>query len=215
MASSEAQQEFDELMRSKERRNNHPEDDDKSDVDEEENAQIEQPMNESVPRPSMSSTRDFVPRTKYGANTGPKGVISDAQNFQQSRRAQRTARTSILTTATEPTINLGQRLALEKLADAEEQGNLEEQEEESDCDDDMDDEFMAQWRQQRLQALQRGGYSSTMHDKSNDTKLYGSIVDVDGEKYLEAIEGSGARTVVVVYIYDDAVSRAYDMSGSC
>lgn len=201
MASSEAQEEFNNLMRDKERRHRHPEDVDSSDDNHGNAVQDDQIPNEALPRPSMSSARDIVPRTRYGANTGPKGVISDAQNFRDSRRTQRAARLSTSTTTppVEPELKLGEHLAMEKLAEAEEQGDLE------DGLNDMDDEFMAQWRRQRLQDMQRGGYSNTMHGGSSDRRLYGVLTEVNGEGYLEAIEGSDGNTVVVVYICDDDV----------
>lgn len=204
MASSEAQQEFDDLMRSKEHRRTHPEDDDNgsSTGDQAEN---EQPENSSEPsaasQASMTATRDMIPRTRYGANTGPKGVISDAQNYKESRRMHRSVRSPTSTDPPARELKFGQQQGIERLAELEEQGNLEVED-----SDDLDDEFMAQWRQQRLQALQKGGYSSTMHDRSGSKRSYGHITTVDGEGYLEAIEKSGASTVVVVFISDDAVS---------
>ena len=79
-------------------------------------------------------------------------------------------------------------------------------------DDELDDDFMAQWRRSRLQELQKGGHGSKMHSRQRSTRLWGSLTKVDGEGYLDALDKSPADTVVVVYIYDDFVSCAHALT---
>lgn len=212
MATS-AQDEYNELMRDKERRTAHPEDDNSdarsflnlSDDDDDDDNQNRTPTREeALPRSSTSTARHIIPRTRYGANTGPKGVISDAQHFRDSQRNHRTSLRSLTGGASsqqqyvvdEPQRHWTQEPpALEKLEEGEDA-----------LDEDADDGFMHKWRQGRLRELQNGGYESNMHSKGRSRRQYGGLTTVDGEGYLDAVEGSGSQTVVVVYIYDDMVS---------
>ena len=91
----------------------------------------------------------------------------------------------------EPTPTFGQQEAINKLEEADE----------DDLDEELDDAFVAQWRQQRLQALKQGDFSSGLQGQLK----YGGMSTVDGEGYLDAIEKSPG-VVVIVYISDDAVS---------
>lgn len=203
---SGAKEEFDELMRDKERRTRHPEDDrddaqsflnlsDESDDDVTPPASVADP-----PRASMSSARSTIPMKRYGANTGPKGVISDAQDFQDSRRSQRASMRSTSSLATQ-----AQSLALhEQVLPSE---KIDE-EDEFGLDGEDEDDFMKKWRQSRLKEMQTGPKESHMHRNGNgsSTRLFGSLTMVDDIGYLDAVEKSGPDTVVIVYIYDDYVS---------
>lgn len=209
---SGAQEEFNELMRDKERSNAHPEDEhddarsflnlsDDSDNDVTPPASVADP-----PRASMSSARSTIPMRRYGANTGPKGVISDAQDFQEQRRTQRASMRSSSSLAT-----FAQQLSLKEQVPTE---KIEE-EDEFDLEDGNDDAFMKKWRQSRLKEMQTGPKGSQMHrnGNGNSTRLFGSLTMVDPDGYLEAVEKSGPDTVVIVYIYDDYVSHSKSQNG--
>ena len=210
---SEAQNEFNELMRDKQRRTQHPEDDDDdarsflnlSDDDEDRTppASHLDPDDDAaaLPRASTSSARHTIPLTRYGANTGPKGVISDAQNFRDSRRMHRMSMRSNAT--------LPQRAAPDTLPGAavgEKHFSDPDEEDEELLDDEDDHDFMSQWRQSRLRELQNVGHESRMHQRARSGRFWGSLTTVDGQGYLDALEKSGQDTVVAVYIYDDYVS---------
>ena len=141
----------------------------------------------------MSLARNTIPNTRYGANTGPKGVISDAQNFRDSQRQHRRNQSSTAFHPAPP--QQAPPPSIPKVMD-----------EEQDIED--DDEFMESWRRSRLQKLQNGSYQSEMHQNRKRGRLWGSLQVVDAEGYLEAVDGSGSDTVVVVYIYDDTVRLA-------
>ncbi|RMZ06248.1 hypothetical protein D0862_04690 [Hortaea werneckii] len=197
---SAAQNEFNELMRNKETRTRHPEDDDSDDAqsflhlsdDDGTPPASRAASDDEAVRPSMSSARSTIPRTRYGANTGPKGVISDAQDYRDSQRQHRA---SLRTQASQA--QRGANLQDKPIAE-----KLEESDGEDDLDDDLDDDFMQRWRRGRLQELQNGRRDSQMHNRGRDRRVWGKLVAVDGEGYLEAIEKSPSDTVVVVYIYD-------------
>lgn len=210
---SEAQNEFNDLMRDKERRTNHPDDDndddarsflnlsdDDDDDDRTPPASNIDPDDDILPRASTSSARHTIPVTRYGANTGPKGVISDAQNFRDSRRMHRMSMRSNAT--------LPQRApdTLAGLGIGGEKQFSDPDEEDEDLDEDEDHDFMRQWRQSRLRELQSGAHESRMHQRARSGRFWGGLTTVDGQGYLDALEKSGPDTVVAVYIYDDYVS---------
>ena len=204
---SGAQEEFNDLMRDKERRTGHPQDDDDDarsflnlsddeDDDTTPGASTADP-DEALARPSISLARNTIPLTRYQANTGPKGVISDAQNFRDSRRSHRL---SIRSTSTLPS------QATDRVSPNDQ--ILSEKIDESDEDDDLDEDgdFMRKWRKSRLREMRRGARDSKLHNRNRSTRLFGGLTTVDGNGYLDALEKSPADTVVVVYIYDDYVS---------
>ena len=204
---SAAQDEFNELMRNKEKRSQHPEDDSDDarsflNLSEDDDDDLTPPASqadpdEDAPRQSMSSARSTIPTTRYGANTGPKGVISDAQNWRDSRRQHRTSvrSTSTLTAQMQSGLSMRDQAPAEKVREVDE----------DDHDDDLDGDFMEQWRTKRLREMQKGTPGSKMHNRTRSARSWGGIATVDGEGYLEAVDGSGPDTVVVVYIYDDSV----------
>ena len=205
-----AQDEFNELMRDKERRTQHPDDEDSDDArsflnlsdDDDDDAT---PVGSTAdpddydPRASMSSARHTIPLTRYEANTGPKGVISDAQNFRDSRRSHRV---SLRSNSNLPSQGPGgvsppsQTPIEEKISESEE-----------DLDDGEDDTaFMKKWRKSRLRELQNGAFDSKLHSREKSKRLWGGLTTVDGNGYLDALEKSARDGVVVVFIYDDYVS---------
>ena len=217
-----AQDEFNELMRNKDRRSAHPADDNDDDArsflnlsdDEEEDrtppastADADEDYDDAPPRASSTQARHTIPTTRYGANTGPKGVISDAQNFRDSRRMHRTSmRGSTATTGPQMQLSgLSLAPAAEKArGHVDEEGEVEEEGEEHEEDDD----FMKTWRRTRLREMQSGsGLESKMHVRTRSARLWGGLPTVDGEGYLDAVDRSPAGTAVLVYIFDDAVSQ--------
>ncbi len=202
---SAAQQEFDDLMRSKERRTTHPEDEDDArsflnlSDDEDNNTTPGASLDEPAPRPSASVARSTIPTTRYQANTGPKGVIADAQHFRDSRRSRRISlqSNSTLQSQLQAQRTSNPVVLSEKLAESDEE--LE--------DDEDDDDFMHEWRQNRLKEMQNGTpRESKTHKREKGKRLWGGLATVDGSGYLDAVDNSPSDTVVVVYIYDDYVS---------
>ncbi|KAM3422734.1 hypothetical protein BST61_g219 [Cercospora zeina] len=207
---SAAQQEFNDLMRDKDRKTTHPED---SHDDARSFLNLSDDSGDDATPPAstfersrtpMGASRSTIPTRRYGANTGPKGVISDAQNFRDSRRSQRASMKSVSNLATQ-----AQSLSVHQPAPGE---KLEEHEE-LDLDDE-DDSFMKKWRQSRLKQMQNGVKGSQMHRNGNTTRLFGSLTMVDPDAYLDAVEKSGPDVVVVVYIFDD-YSEVSDMCERC
>ncbi|KAK1058747.1 hypothetical protein LTR12_002595 [Friedmanniomyces endolithicus] len=206
---SAAQDEFNELMRDKERRAQHPEDDesdarsflnlsDEDDDDDDATPPASQFDPDEAPSRPSTSNRPTIPLTRYEANTGPKGVIADAQHFRDSRRQHRVSVRSSSTLASQ--VQGGMSLHDSPQTSTNEKLQESDEEEEEDT---LDDDFMQRWRSSRLREMQRGGRDSKMHSRRPSRRMWGSLATVDGEGYLDAVDKSPADTVVVVYIYDD------------
>ena len=137
----------------------------------------------------------YIPKIRSEANTGPKGVIADAQAFEAARRAalmSAPARTS--TTAVNQTNHITPTVKLTSFND----DSAEEDE-----DNLLDEDFKEKWQQKR-----REEYAAGLRLAGNKPRgrKWGTLEDVDSVEFLNACDNSGSNTVVVVYIYDDSVS---------
>lgn len=133
----------------------------------------------------------YIPKLRSEANTGPKGVIADAQAFQQAKNqarfsSSRKGRKSPSPPAAVPRVYHND--------------DYEKSSEEED-----DDGFMARWRQRRLQELTNKRFARGPSPNNGNKRVWGSLVRVDAEGYLDAIEKAPAHTAVVVFIYDPQV----------
>ncbi|KAL0263543.1 hypothetical protein SLS55_002524 [Diplodia seriata] len=208
--SNAAQEEFNELIRDKDHSNRHPEDADDSDLDSGHESPSEQFFekgeysdddddddyhrhDDTVDLDTMRS-RYTVPNVRSDANTGPKGVIADAQAFEQAKKSQRF---SLF------------RSSDEKKADAVRKNRANTTFSEKSAASSSEDEFLARWRENRLRELQsqpkgqRALSRSRSRTSSPGSRAYGRLVQVDADGYLEAIEKTASATTVVVFIYDD------------
>ncbi|KAK5939019.1 hypothetical protein PMZ80_008322 [Knufia obscura] len=150
---------------------------------------------------TMTSTKTSytLPSTAHYANTGPKGVIADAQNYHRARRStfRRTLHSISDTFSFSPRSRSRGHIPEKPITTTN--GNSSG----SDIDLEDDDEFMHQWRQQRLAELQdqysAGGQSRT---RSPNRRTYGTLEQVDANGYLNAIENVPKETNVVVLLFD-------------
>jgi hypothetical protein len=190
-----AQDEYNELFRDKSRRTHHPEDDNESIPSE--NDDLLSDFDEPSALPNLPS-RDHVPRNKSYSNTGPKGVIADAQAFEAARR-ERNSSPKAGTQNYAYTPNVA-RLSLDGRSKGSQSGS----------DIESEDEFMAEWRQKRLNQLSSNGrQASNSIAQPRSRATYGGLVSVDGEGFLDAVDRSPSNTVVVVFIYDDSSEVSY------
>lgn len=192
-----AQEEFDELMRDKGREERHPEDrHNDSDLSEPESEGADKDRYEIVDTddelelPADMRSNYYMPsHIRSEANTGPKGVIADAQAFEQAKKQAR-------------------RFTWKKSAAPQQQQQYNVtayQGEPGSSDEENDGGFMKQWRESRLRELQNAGQRIRSRTTSPSRRVYGSLLAVDGEAYLDAIEKTPSDTVVVVFIYNDLV----------
>ncbi|KAL1966780.1 hypothetical protein VTN77DRAFT_3745 [Rasamsonia byssochlamydoides] len=195
---STAQEEFDRLFNHKEKLRGHPEDRDNSD-ESSSHSDADDQNNHYVHSDDDSDDEDYnhrpanmvsrtaaytVPSTVFEANTGPKGVIADAQSFERARK--RSFRRTLLSVAGLDSYS--------KTPKAE----TRSQKENSPNDDIDEEEFMRRWRETRLKELQQ----QSQRKPSPSKRVYGDVLTVDAAGYLNAVERVASDTVVVVCIYD-------------
>ncbi|RHZ52226.1 phosducin family protein [Aspergillus thermomutatus] len=199
-----AQDEFNSLVtNNQEKFSSHPEDRDNSDRDSEPPSDDDTNGDDHA---HLSDSEDFdgtamgsrtntyqVPRTKFDANTGPKGVIADAQAFERARK--RSFRRTLLS-ATGMDYSHHRSNSKSITDDA----NLLQNSSPPDCSASEEDEeqFMRKWRESRMQELQ----NRKLRRASPRRKMYGSVEKVDAVGFLDAIEKVSSDTVVVVCVYD-------------
>lgn len=212
--SNPAQEEADRLFNHKEKAISHPEDKDSgAEYSEDEKPRtrvIRSSRNEeedpdtddddlAANMATMTATRTSytIPSTAHYANTGPKGVIADAQNYHKARRG--TFRRTLHSIT--DTLNFAQQKRSKPILP--EKSSYGGNSSGSDLDLDDDDDFMQQWREQRLVELQQqysaGGQSRTY---SPARRTYGALDEVNANGYLNAIENVPKETHVVVLLHD-------------
>lgn len=141
--------------------------------------------NNSTMRSRTGSYR--IPNNVYDANTGPKGVIADAQAFERARK-QSFRKTLGGTQGISDDANLLNNSPPPDGTSAKDS-------------DDEESRFMRKWRESRMQKLQ----SQNMRRSSPRRRVYGTVDAVDAAGYLDAIEKVTSDTVVVVCVYDPEV----------
>ena len=192
--SNAAQEEADRFFGQKERHTSHPEDrldslskhssepkeDYRSDQDDDEDTLHHQSN-------KMAATANYhIPNTRFNANTGPKGVIADAQSFNLAKRS--TFRKTLNSFA-----NALSSTPAQTPVAVSSHGSISEE--------DSDEEFMREWRQHRIQELTERNNASVRR-KSPSQRTWGTVEDVDAVGYLDAIEKVKGDVIVVVCIYD-------------
>ncbi|KAI5284919.1 hypothetical protein KEM54_000960 [Ascosphaera aggregata] len=135
-----------------------------------------------------------VPTTIFEANTGPKGVISDAQSYERAK--QRTSRRTFGCDLNPAKHN---KLASEKQPSYEPSSSGTEEDCYHDEGEGDEDAFMRKWRQARMEELLE---QQVTHKSSPRRKRWGKMETVGANGYLDAIEQTPGHTVVVVCIYD-------------
>lgn len=207
MATTAAQDEYNELFRDKSKRNHHPSDSphDNSDAASflHDDSEDEDERTINTVTTNNARAKYTVPTQKHNSNTGVKGVITDAQAYRAAARSRRdgsASRASMQREQREAQIASVQPYIASGLG--VDDGRIPSDEEEDELDG--DDQFMDQWRRNRLQQLQGGQrIGSSSGGKDGRRQHFGGLVPVDGPGFLDAVDGSGSTTVVVVFIYDD------------
>ena len=189
-----AQDEFNELMRDKDREERHPEDrNNDSDLSDPESEGAANDYFEKIDTddeleiPADMRSNYYMPsHIRSEANTGPKGVIADAQAFEQAKKQAR-------------------RFTWKKNSSPQQYNVTAYQDDQASSDEENDGGFMKQWRESRLRELQNAGQRIRSRTNSPSRRIYGSMPAVDGEGYLDAIEKTPSDITVVVFIYNNQV----------
>lgn len=227
MASSAAQDEYDQLFREQNTGAVHPEDahannDDNDSItsEEEDEASRQETTYPSAPTHNYSRSRTFLPNQRHYNNTGPKGVIADAQAYREAQATHRASlslnRPSVINPHAAPYV---ENLSLNDSAHEEEDPDaLKELEDKfgGEVGDDgeefegvEEDEFMQQWRLSRLQELRgksviaSNGAAEKFGMGRGAKLVYEGVTAVDGEGFLEVVDGSPRQVTIVVFVWDD------------
>lgn len=211
---SSAQDEFDRLIQAnRDSSRTHPEDRDQSDSDSpannndaaaEDNYELsdaDSDYGDHIKREdgnmvSRTAAAYTVPTTVFEANTGPKGVIADAQSFERARK--KSFRRTLLSAAG---LDSNSRLFGGNSSSNNNNITQHSRQTSSSPPSDEEDDFMRRWRESRMQELQE----RSQRRPSPSKRVYGRVDTVDAEGYLNAIERVASDTVVVVCIYDPMV----------
>lgn len=194
-----AQAEFDALVSVNEKSSAHPEDQAHHSDSEHDSENEKQYVQDSPASNTMLPPSYRLPSSQYDANTGPKGVIADAQAFEKARQlaARRRSSSKVPTLATNGYSHSNDQRSRSKSYENEKLSSPEPDEED-------EEEFMRTWRQSRLKQLTVR--PETPRRKSSPSKRrYGWLESVDAIGYLDAVEKVPVDTVVVVCIYDKQV----------
>lgn len=214
MTDSLAQEEADRFFSNQDRVITHPEDasdsETHSDLDEKkatEDLYHSDPGDDEDTLHSMSATTTatyHLPRTYFDANTGPKGVIADAQSFDRAKKhSLRNTFSNIANSAFFQSSSKPQPPTLPRTgSDTTEKSG-------SGLDEDEDDEFMVRWRQSRLREISDAGSHKQERRQSPSKRKWGFFKDVDANGYLDVVEKTASDTVVVVCIYDPEVRQFF------
>jgi hypothetical protein len=200
MTTSAAQDEFNELLRDKDRESRHPEDrNNDSDLSDAESTGAANDYLEHIDTddeldiPHNMRQNYYMPSLRSEANTGPKGVIADAQAFEQAKKQAK-------------------RFTWKRNASPSSQYEVKVwHDDKALSDEDSDDSFMKEWRAARLKELHNVGQRIRSRTNSPTRRIYGNMPLVDAEGYLDAIDKSAPGTTVVVFIYSDNVSTTYPL----
>ncbi|KAL1852959.1 hypothetical protein Plec18170_005541 [Paecilomyces lecythidis] len=191
--SAAAQEEVDRLFNQKERYTSHPEDrddpDDKSssEADDEGPNYVNSDSDSDTYHNMVSRPSNYhIPTQTFNANTGPKGVIADAQSYERAKK--RSFRRTLMDVTGMDHFSKPKQEAKPMRDRRSTEGSPSEE----------DEEFMRKWREARLQELQQRNRSKT----SPSRRTYGHVEKVDANGYLDAIERAAPETVVCVCIYD-------------
>ncbi len=205
---SAAQDEFDAMCNAQEKNlTSHPEDshDSSSDNDSTTLHSSHEENHIPSPRPSTtlpSATYHIPSTTTFNANTGPKGVIADARSFDTARKRsfRQTLRAYSNGELSPPIFGKSKKPALTSSREKSPSPDRS-------ADDDEDD-FMRTWRANRLNELTNMNHDVRTRRSSPSMRKYGTLLAVDPNGYLDAVEKVHAETTVIVFIYDDQVSQS-------
>ena len=155
----------------------------------------------SPPPPTAPLQNYRIPAVSFEANTGPKGVIADAQSFDRARkRSFRKTLNGISNAVSSNVAGFAGRLSNGTRP-------LSRSREGSDVSEDDDDKFLESWRARRLLELEgkNGRAVQTRRTSPSKRNWMRCLTTVDALGYLDAIEHTLRDTIVVVLIADDKV----------
>jgi hypothetical protein len=144
-----------------------------------------------------------LPTTRFNANTGPKGVISDAQSFNRAKKSSFRSTLAAFTNGAHSAFSHSSQPR--KTPDSNKENSLTDTSD-SELGASDEEDFMKQWRENRLKELTSSG-SAAQRRQSPSKRVWGTFDDVDANGYLDAVEKVPDDAIVVVCIYDPRVCQ--------
>lgn len=156
---------------------------------------------------TTTKTAYHLPTQTHYANTGPKGVIADAQSFARAKNStfrQRMASFASNLASNKPAPTKTEKADRRKSLFGSPKSTSSDSEHLSLSDDEADSDFMQTWRANRLQELSSQSQSTHAAQRRQvpSQRTWGVFLEVDANGYLDAIEKAPEDTVVVVMIHD-------------
>ena len=145
-----------------------------------------------------------LPTTTSYANTGPKGVIADAQSYQRAKQSTIRSGFTSFTASLRPS-EKDQQQTRPTITQKQPSSSSSHS-----SDSSSDTEFMSQWRLARLAELQTTN-STASRRISPSRRTWGTLSEVDASGYLDAIEKVAPEDVVVVMIFDRASTESKEV----
>ena len=154
----------------------------------------------------MTPSQNYqIPAVAFEANTGPKGVIADAQSFDRARKRTFRQTLSGLSSAFGSNVaGLADRLPFSRSREG------------SDVSEDDDDKFLEDWRARRLVELEEknGRAVQTRRTSPSKRSWMKRLTTVDALGYLDAVENTLRDTIVIVLVTDDKVRWPVHLSNA-
>ncbi|KAG7477325.1 hypothetical protein MATL_G00092690 [Megalops atlanticus] len=145
-------------------------------------------------------------------NTGPKGVINDWRKYKQLETEQRQEQKKEMERLIKK-LSMTCRSHLDEERDKEKQKELQDkingkvtlQEYNMLQEDEDDEDFLQQYRKQRIEEMRQQLYSG---------KRFGQVLELtSGEEFLEAVDKEDKGTLVMIHIYEGDVPACEAMAG--
>ena len=162
--------------------------------------------------PLQPSTSASGPTLRSSGNTGVKGVLADyreAQQAEQLRKEEdRLDRLEALHRATNPAIS--NRLPNDNNNNANAINNRDGDESESDDDfDDGDDEFLKQFRNQRLAQLQSQSQSMQQSSQNQQQQLptFSTLSTLTPDQYVTLVDSIHPQAHLIVHLYESSIHQ--------
>jgi Phosducin len=156
---------------------------------------------------TQTKTNYHIPTTTHYANTGPKGVIADAQSFERAKQTSFRSRLANIANniSFKPqSLTSNEKQAKSKAKSGSSNSDLDLSEEDSDS------EFMKTWRQTRINELAQNQIQG-IRRVSPTRRTWGTLSEVDANGYLDAIEKVTDEDVVIVMINDSSSMQSRDV----
>lgn len=182
-----------------------------SSEDEDSDKEEEEGEEKTIRNPAVLAELEYS-QDGSAINTGPKGVINDWRKYKQLETEQRQEQKREMERLIKK-LSMTCRSHLDEERDQDKQKELQEkingkmtmQEYNMLQQDEDDEDFLEQYRKQRIEEMRRQLYSG---------KRFEQVFELlSGEDFLEAVDKEGKGTLVMIHIFEDDLPSCEAMSG--